>query len=346
MARRKKGLDVHGWLVLDKPEDFTSTDAVSVVRRLFNANKAGHAGTLDPLASGILPIALGEATKTVPWLMEAEKRYSFTIRWGVSTDSQDREGKITAESDVRPTPDAVAEALKGFLGEIDQIPPQFSAVKVDGERAYDLARDGQHVELKARQVVLHEAALESTPDADHSVIEVRCGKGFYIRALVRDLAEKLGADGHVSRLRRTAVGQFNEATSVGLDELKDPARPADRPPSACDRGSQAALPTPYDRWRRRQPCGGCAFWGFGGGVGRRAGGEILSHPRLSPGSGVDPMSITLERKTALIKEHARGKDDTGSPEVQCAILTERIVNLTEHFKTHKKDNHSRRGLLK
>ncbi|KAF0182864.1 MAG: tRNA pseudouridine(55) synthase TruB [Hyphomonadaceae bacterium] len=221
MARRKKGLDVHGWLVLDKPEDFTSTDAVSVVRRLFNANKAGHAGTLDPLASGILPIALGEATKTVPWLMEAEKRYSFTIRWGVSTDSQDREGKITAESDVRPTPDAVAEALKGFLGEIDQIPPQFSAVKVDGERAYDLARDGQHVELKARQVVLHEAALESTPDADHSVIEVRCGKGFYIRALVRDLAEKLGADGHVSRLRRTAVGQFNEATSVGLDELKD-----------------------------------------------------------------------------------------------------------------------------
>jgi tRNA pseudouridine55 synthase len=221
MARRKKGLDVHGWLVLDKPEDFTSTDAVSVVRRLFNANKAGHAGTLDPLASGILPIALGEATKTVPWLMEAEKSYSFTIRWGVSTDSQDREGKIVAESDVRPTPEAVAEALKRFLGEIEQVPPQFSAVKVDGERAYDLARDGQHVELKARQVVLHEARLAETPDADHSVIEVRCGKGFYIRALVRDLAEKLGAEGHVSRLRRTAVGRFDEAASIGLDELKE-----------------------------------------------------------------------------------------------------------------------------
>jgi tRNA pseudouridine55 synthase len=221
MGRRKKGVDVHGWLVLDKPEDFTSTDAVSVVRRLFNANKAGHAGTLDPLASGILPIALGEATKTVPWLMEAEKRYSFTIRWGVSTDSQDREGKVTAESDVRPTPKAVAAALEGFLGDIEQVPPQFSAVKVDGERAYDLAREGQIVELKPRQVVLHEARLAETPDADHSVIEVRCGKGFYIRALVRDLAAKLGAEGHVSRLRRTAVGAFDEASAVGLDELKE-----------------------------------------------------------------------------------------------------------------------------
>jgi tRNA pseudouridine55 synthase len=221
MGRRKKGVDVHGWLVLDKPEDFTSTDAVSVVRRLFNANKAGHAGTLDPLASGILPIALGEATKTVPWLMEAEKRYSFTIRWGVSTDSQDREGKVTAESDVRPTPEAVAAALEGFLGDIEQVPPQFSAVKVDGERAYDLAREGQIVELKPRQVVLHEARLAETPDADHSVIEVRCGKGFYIRALVRDLAAKLGAEGHVSRLRRTAVGAFDEASAVGLDELKE-----------------------------------------------------------------------------------------------------------------------------
>jgi len=221
MGRRKKGLDVHGWVVLDKPEDFTSTDAVSVVRRLFNANKAGHAGTLDPLASGILPIALGEATKTVPWLMEAEKSYSFTIRWGISTDSQDREGKVIAESDVRPTPEAVAEALKGFLGEIEQVPPQFSAVKIDGERAYDLARDGQIVELKARQVVLHETALVETPDADHSVITVRSGKGFYIRALVRDLAQKLGAEGHVSRLRRTAVGGFTESIAVGLDELKE-----------------------------------------------------------------------------------------------------------------------------
>jgi tRNA pseudouridine55 synthase len=221
MARRKKGVDVHGWLVLDKPEDFTSTDAVSAVKRAFNANKAGHAGTLDPLASGILPIALGEATKTVPWLMEADKTYVFAIRWGISTESQDREGKVTATSDVRPSAEAVREALERFLGEIDQVPPQFSAVKVDGERAYDLAREGLEVELKARTVVLHEAALLDGDDPDFATISVRCGKGFYIRALVRDLAECLGAEGHVAKLRRTAVGPFSEADALGLDELRE-----------------------------------------------------------------------------------------------------------------------------
>jgi tRNA pseudouridine55 synthase len=207
--------------VLDKPEEVTSTDAVTAVRRAFNANKAGHSGTLDPLASGILPIALGEATKTVPWLMEAEKTYRFTIRWGVSTATQDREGEPTATSDVRPTPEAVAEGLKRFIGEIDQAPPTYSAVKVDGERAYDLARAGEAVELAPRKVVLYEAALEETPDIDHSTITVRCGKGFYIRALVRDLAHVLGAEAHVSALRRLSVGPFTEAGAVGLDELKE-----------------------------------------------------------------------------------------------------------------------------
>jgi tRNA pseudouridine55 synthase len=231
MGRRKRGLDVDGWLVLDKPDDFTSTDAVAVVRRLFNANKAGHAGTLDPLASGILPIALGEATKTVPWLMEAEKTYRFTIRWGASTDTQDGEGKVVAESPVRPTAQVVQSALSDFVGEIEQVPPQFSAVKIDGERAYDLARDGQIVELKPRPVVLHEARLTETPDPDHAVIEVRCGKGFYIRALVRDLAQKLGAQGHVAALRRTSVGPFTEAMSTGLDALKDLVLKG----AACDR---------------------------------------------------------------------------------------------------------------
>jgi tRNA pseudouridine55 synthase len=221
MGRRKKGLDVHGWVVLDKPEDFTSTDAVARVRRLFNANKAGHAGTLDPLASGILPIALGEATKTVPWLMEADKSYQFTIRWGESTDTQDREGQVIAESAVRPSPAAIAAALAGFVGEIEQVPPVYSAVKVDGERAYDLARAGETVELKARTVLLHEAALAETLDENHTAFEVRCGKGFYIRALVRDLASALGAEGHVARLRRTAVGPFDEAGAIGLDALAD-----------------------------------------------------------------------------------------------------------------------------
>ncbi|MES1199112.1 MAG: tRNA pseudouridine(55) synthase TruB [Pseudomonadota bacterium] len=220
MSRRKKGEDVSGWIVLDKPDDMTSTQAVSAVRRAFNANKAGHAGTLDPLASGILPIALGEATKTVPWLVEAEKTYVFTIKWGVSTATQDREGSVTATSDVRPTAAAIGEALKAFDGEIEQIPPQFSAVKVDGERAYDLARAGEEVELEARTVVVHETELVSTED-DLATVRVRSGKGFYIRAMVRDLATALGAEGHVWRLRRTAVGPFTEAGATPLDALVD-----------------------------------------------------------------------------------------------------------------------------
>jgi tRNA pseudouridine55 synthase len=221
MSRRKKGDEISGWVVLDKPEELTSTQAVSAVRRIFNAQKAGHAGTLDPLASGILPIALGEATKTVPWLMEAEKTYLFTIKWGVSTDTQDREGKVTAESAVRPAPEAIREGLKGFIGEIEQVPPQFSAVKVDGERAYDLARAGEAVELEPRQVVVYEAELVGTEGEDLATVRIRSGKGFYIRALVRDLAAVLGAEAHVWRLRRAAVGPFHEADSVTLDALVD-----------------------------------------------------------------------------------------------------------------------------
>ena len=220
MGRRKKGEDVSGWVILDKPDDMTSTQAVSAVRRIFNAQKAGHAGTLDPLASGVLPIALGEATKTVPWLMEAQKIYDFTIRWGVSTDTQDREGKAVATSDVRPTPDAIQAALPGFIGEIEQVPPQFSAVKVDGERAYDLARAGETVELEPRPVTVYEAELAGTEGDDLATLHIRSGKGFYIRALVRDLAAKLGAEGHVWRLRRTMVGPFSEAESVTLDDLQ------------------------------------------------------------------------------------------------------------------------------
>jgi tRNA pseudouridine55 synthase len=206
--------------VLDKPDDMTSTHAVSAVRRIFNAQKAGHAGTLDPLASGILPIALGEATKTVPWLVEARKTYVFTIKWGVSTDTQDREGGEVARSDVRPTAEAIRAALPAFVGDIQQIPPQFSAVKVDGERAYDLARAGEAVALEPRQVTVYEAELVGTEGEDLATFRFRSGKGFYIRALVRDLAAKLGAEGHVWRLRRTAVGPFTEAESVTLDDLQ------------------------------------------------------------------------------------------------------------------------------
>ena len=221
MGRRKSGEAVSGWVCLDKPYDLTSTQAVGRIRRLFNAQKAGHAGTLDPLATGVLPIALGEATKTVSFMMDAGKTYRFTIAWGRTTTTLDREGETSAASDVRPTADEAAAALPAFIGEIDQVPPAFSAIKVDGERAYDLARAGQTVELAARRVVIHDARVTGAPDADHVEIEIDCGKGVYVRALVRDLAERLGACGHVSALRRTRVGPFTEARAITLENLED-----------------------------------------------------------------------------------------------------------------------------
>jgi tRNA pseudouridine55 synthase len=220
MARKRKGLPISGWIVLDKPYDLGSTQAVSRVRRLYEAQKAGHAGTLDPLATGILPIALGEATKTVPFLMDADKAYVFMIEWGSTTTTLDREGEVTARSDVRPAPEAVAEALKAFVGEIQQVPPAYSAIKVDGERAYDLAREGVEVELKARTVVIHSAAVTAAPDADHVELSIECGKGTYVRSIVRDIADMLGACAHVSALRRTRVGPFGEAGAIPLENLE------------------------------------------------------------------------------------------------------------------------------
>ncbi len=220
MARKRKGDAVSGWVCLDKPCDLGSTQAVGRVRRAFNAQKAGHAGTLDPLATGILPIALGEATKTVPFLMDADKAYRFTMRWGVETATLDREGAITATSDVRPGAEAVAEGLKEFIGEISQIPPNYSAVKVDGARAYDLAREGVEMDLQPRTVTIHDARLVETPDADHTTIEIECGKGAYVRALARDLAAALGGHAHVSELRRTRVGAFCLKDAIGLEKLE------------------------------------------------------------------------------------------------------------------------------
>jgi len=221
MARRRKGQAVSGWIALDKPFDMTSTQAVARVRRLFDAQKAGHAGTLDPLATGVLPIALGEATKTVPFLMDSDKTYRFSIAWGRTTATFDQEGAVTAESGVRPTPEAVAVALQAFVGEIQQIPPDYSAVKVDGERAYDLARQGIEMDLKPRTVIIHEARVTAAPDADHVEIEITCGKGTYVRALVRDLATALGACGHVASLRRTRVGTFLEGSAICLEKLEE-----------------------------------------------------------------------------------------------------------------------------
>ena len=220
MGRRKKGNAVHGWIVLDKPQGVTSTDAVTIVRRVFDAKKAGHAGTLDPLATGVLAIALGEATKTVPFAMDAEKTYRFTACWGEARDSDDTEGQVVATSDVRPTRAQIEATIPGFLGEISQIPPSYSAIKVEGARAYDLARDGEAVSLEPRTVFVHEARLTGQPDSDHATFEMRCGKGTYVRAWVRDLARALGTVGHVSQLRRTSIGGFQEKDAVPLETLR------------------------------------------------------------------------------------------------------------------------------
>lgn len=220
MARRRKGNPIHGWVNFDKPYDMGSTQAVSKVRWLFQAQKAGHAGTLDPLASGILPIALGDATKTVPFLVEADKTYEVEIKWGERTDTLDAEGAIVATSDVRPTPSEIQAALPEFIGEISQAPPAYSAIKIDGKRAYDLARAGETLEMKARPVTLYELELLDTTN-DTATLRVKCGKGTYIRSLARDLAFALGTEGYVANLRRTAVGPFTENTAFSLDAMEE-----------------------------------------------------------------------------------------------------------------------------
>ncbi|MCC7252255.1 tRNA pseudouridine(55) synthase TruB [Hyphomicrobium sp.] len=224
MARRKKGNPVHGWLVLDKPFEMTSTRAVGILKRLYFAQKVGHAGTLDPLATGILPIAFGEATKTVPFAVEGEKVYRFTVRWGAETATDDAEGEVVATGDGRPTVADIEALLPQFIGEILQVPPQFSAVKVDGERAYALARDGEDVVLEARPVVIDELRLIDVPDADTAMFEARCGRGTYVRAIARDMGRALGCRGHVIALRRTRVGPFSEDEAVGLGEIEDAAK--------------------------------------------------------------------------------------------------------------------------
>jgi tRNA pseudouridine55 synthase len=217
--RKRKGRDVSGWLCLDKRVGQTSTAAVGAVKRLFDAQKAGHAGTLDPLASGALPIALGEATKTVPYVQDGRKIYRFTVRWGVETDSDDADGKAIATTDARPERAAIEAVLAEFTGEIMQRPPAFSALKIEGERAYDLAREGVEVVLEERPVAIHRLVLAAMPDRDHAVFDAECGKGTYVRALARDIGRRLGSLGHVAALRRLAVGPFDEDTFITLDEL-------------------------------------------------------------------------------------------------------------------------------
>jgi len=221
MARRKKGLDTSGWLILDKPLEMTSTQAVGKIKWLFNASKAGHAGTLDPLATGLLPVALGEATKTVPFVMDGEKVYRFTVKFGEETNTDDTEGEVIERSAHRPNNDEIEAILPEFTGETMQVPPAFSAIKVNGERAYDLARSGEEVALEARMITVHSLELIERLDADSAVFEVECGKGTYVRALARDMARGLGTYGHVTALRRIAVGPFGEEDMISLAFLEE-----------------------------------------------------------------------------------------------------------------------------
>ena len=218
--RRKHGRPVHGWMNLDKPLGLGSTPAVGAVRHLLDAQKAGHAGTLDPLASGILPVALGEATKTASWLVDADKAYTFTVAFGAETATGDLEGEVVETSDHRPSDSDIRSALPAFVGEIDQVPPRYSAIKIEGRRAYDLARAGHEVEMPTRRVRVDALRLVGIAE-DAATLEVECGKGTYVRSIARDLARGLGTVGHVTHLRRTRVGPFDLATATPLDALED-----------------------------------------------------------------------------------------------------------------------------
>jgi tRNA pseudouridine55 synthase len=221
MARRgkKKGRPISGWIVLDKPEELGSTEAVSKIKWLYKAQKAGHAGTLDPLASGMLPIALGDATKTVPYVMDGRKIYEFAVRWGQERTTDDREGGVVCADDKRPGEADIRALLPHYTGIIEQVPPQFSAIKINGNRAYDLAREGEAVDIPSREVEIHRLELVVCPDPDTAIFEIECGKGTYVRSLARDMGRALGCYGHIARLRRTFVAPFGEDDLVPLAEL-------------------------------------------------------------------------------------------------------------------------------
>ena len=224
MGRTRKGRDISGWLVVDKPAGLTSTAVVNKVKWAFDAKKAGHAGTLDPDATGVLAVALGEATKTVPYITDALKAYTFTVRLGQSTNTDDAEGEIQKTSDARPEDAQIKDALGQFIGDIMQVPPQFSAVKIDGQRAYKLARDGEDLELAARPLWVDELIMTDRPDADHVTLEMTCGKGGYVRSIARDLGEALGCFGHVRELRRIWSGPFDAADGISLEQINELAK--------------------------------------------------------------------------------------------------------------------------
>ncbi len=227
MARKRKGRDISGWLVVDKPAGMTSTSVVNKVKWALQAKKAGHAGTLDPEATGVLAVALGEATKTVPYITDALKAYEFCVRLGQATNTDDTEGEVIAQSDLRPDDTAIKAALGAFVGDIMQVPPKYSAVKIDGQRAYKLARDGEDFEVEARPLWVDELVMTGRPDADHVLLEMICGKGGYVRSIARDLGEALGCFGHVAWLRRVWSGPFEARDGLSIEQINEMAHSPD-----------------------------------------------------------------------------------------------------------------------
>jgi tRNA pseudouridine55 synthase len=298
MGRKRRGLSLNGWLIIDKPAGLSSAAVVTRVRRATNAAKVGHGGTLDPLATGLLPLAFGEATKTVSYLMDGPKTYEFRIRWGEERSTDDSEGEVTATSDVRPSEAEITAVLERFTGDIEQVPPSFSAIKVNGERAYALARRTEDVALEARRVHIASFVLLGRPDADHADFRVVSGKGAYMRALARDVARALGTAGHIAALRRTRIGPFGEEDAISLDKLEEllhssPAADILRPvETALDdipalalteteaRRLQHGQPIPALQVARRTPFSGIEQ---GAVVCAVAGGKLVALARLEGG---------------------------------------------------------------
>jgi tRNA pseudouridine55 synthase len=300
MSRRKpRGRPLDGWLIIDKPQGLTSTDIVNRVRRIFDAQKAGHGGTLDPLATGLLPIAFGAATKTVPYVMDGTKLYRFTLRFGEARDTDDADGQVIETTDVRPTDDQIRAALPAFQGDIMQVPPIFSAIKVAGERAYDMAREGRAPVLEPRPARVDRFELIERPDADHAVFEVASGKGVYMRSLARDLAKACGSLGHIAVLRRLRVGPFLEANAIPLDKLRAPEDTAPASPNLllpvetalADIPALALTPVEVTALRQGQAISLVALMGRipgtadpdGGLVRATAGGRVIGLCRLEDG---------------------------------------------------------------
>ena len=247
MARQRKGRDISGWLIIDKPVGITSAALVNKAKWALGAKKAGHAGTLDPEATGLLALAFGEATKTVPYITDALKAYEFTVRLGQETNTDDGEGELTRQSDARPSDADIKNALLSFIGDIEQVPPKFSAVKIDGQRAYKLARSGADIALEARPLFVDSLLLIDRPDADHVVLELTCGKGGYVRAIARDLGQKLGCFGHVVQLRRIWSGPFDLDQAVSIEQLEALAKTPELDHSRISGQIAQWQPRPGDR---------------------------------------------------------------------------------------------------